>query len=91
MSTTDAQRIALKILSDGEPHDTSRHTRCGSIHGGVAKALLKHGLVRTAAILDGREIWGIDLITHMHQWRIEYLITEKGRRALAESKKRGAR
>jgi hypothetical protein len=85
---TDAQRVALKVLSDGEFHDSTKTTHHGQIHGGVAKALVKAGLATTHAIVEGREIWGIDLIAHLGQWRTQYRITDYGREALKKAKRR---
>lgn len=89
---TDAQRVALRVLADGEFHDTTKTTHHGCIHGGTAKALVQAGLATTHAIVDGgREIWGIDLIAHLGRWRTMYRITDKGREAVAQRNKGGKR
>lgn len=75
-SVTDAQRRTLRVLSDGEWHESTRTGTRGTVLGTVAAALWRQGLV---------ERFGSSRTAKPSNPGYRYRITTAGRAAIADT------
>ncbi len=84
LALTSAQRQALRVLADGELHETAASSITSRIHRVTAQSLARRKMAtRHFCAPDGREISAEERDNYgSYEWRLAFRITDLGREAL---------